>query len=307
MLVFWWAPVLSCVGTLPLVSGAHFADWCCQNPKRLNSHYFHIGDGRQPNSVAVKIYPLYRIPVIFQVEWVYPQYRELIDPGTYENMLLVQRSKWHRGGWQGGATFFSGWRKKQILGFGNSHIISIRYIYFCTHQEYDLKRLATWRHDNDPHLSIIFPCFFCLFRIKNCHFSVVIAGFNLGGWPKTRRRSAGLTDGRIFLENPSWVYLRKATRDPETNSKRTLKIDSLEDVCLSLWVSAHFQGRTVHFRVWLLGGWIHSFYSSGFSAILWESYTRLFGNVGLNMQQSAWWYCSMLGAIYIPGTPNNHL
>ena len=47
----------------------------------LNSHDFYvIGDGHPPNSRA--LYAL-SVPVIKGGARVYPQYKELIDPGTY--------------------------------------------------------------------------------------------------------------------------------------------------------------------------------------------------------------------------------
>ena len=68
------------------MSGAlYFADWSCENPTRLNSHYFHIiGDGHQPNSRG--LYTHYKDSLL-KVGWVsHPQYNEWIDPGSHQRL-----------------------------------------------------------------------------------------------------------------------------------------------------------------------------------------------------------------------------
>ena len=60
----------------------------------LNSHYFHwVGEGHKPNSLVVGLYTHYRDFREKEVGWVYPQYKELIGPGTWEP-LSVQSGPW---------------------------------------------------------------------------------------------------------------------------------------------------------------------------------------------------------------------
>ena len=75
------------VGVLP-----DFRTINSKNCQSLNSHYFHIIGDKLINPIPQGFYiPIIRIPYL-KVGWVYPQHKELIDPGTCDqvSMHIVQ-------------------------------------------------------------------------------------------------------------------------------------------------------------------------------------------------------------------------
>ena len=68
--------------------------WNSPNIDEWMNEWMILGDGHQPNSKGLCLYTHYKDSPFFKVRWVYPQYRELIDPGAYGGKLIgVKNSK----------------------------------------------------------------------------------------------------------------------------------------------------------------------------------------------------------------------